>query len=193
MGTGGGGEYQVHALHGLIPLLVRGDGAPGGHHGLPVVVAAQSHGDGTSRLVEEGGRQPPHLSVADDQGLPALQAPQMGFQPVHGGPGRRPGHPNETNLRLNLLTGGGGVAEQGLQHPVRRARLTGGLNGALHLGDDLIFPPDLGAQAASHLHQVAGRLLPRPGDKSGLKGAVLHPRLGAQQPSRVGHGPLPAG
>ena len=193
MGAGGGGEHQVHALHGLVALLVGGDGTPGGHHGLPVVVAAQGDGDGAPRLVKEGGRQPAHLSVADDQGLAALQAAQMGGQPVHGGPGRRPGHPDEAHSGLDLLAGGGGVAEQGLQHTVRRPRLTGGGGSRLHLGNDLILAPDLGAQAAGHLHQVAGRLLPRPGDKGSLKGGVIHPGGGAQQPPRVGQGPLRAG
>ena len=193
VGAGGGGEYQIHPLHRFITGLVGGDGAAGGYHRLPVVVAAQRHRDGAPRLVKEGGGQTAHLPIADDQGLSAFQAAQMGAQLVHRRPGCRTGHADEAHLGFNLLTGGGGIAEQGLQHSVRCARLPGGLNCPLHLGDDLILPPDLGAQAASHLHQVAGRLLPRPGDKGGLKGAVLHPRLIAQQPPGVGQRPLPAG
>ena len=39
----------------------------------------------------------------------------MGFQPVHSRPGRRPGHPDEADLCLDLLTGVGGIAEQAKQ------------------------------------------------------------------------------
>ena len=185
VGAGGGGEEQVHPLHGGVALLIGGHGAPGGHHGLPVAVGAQGDGDGAPQPVEQSGGQAAHLPVADDQGPLALQAPCVPRQPLHRALGRGAGHSGEGHLGLDLLACGGGVAEQDLQHPVRRAGLPGGGRRPLHLGEDLILPPDLGAQAAGHLHQVPGGLLPRAGDEGPGEGGVGQPRRRAQQRPRL--------
>ena len=185
MRAGGGGEHQIHPAHGGIALLIGGDRTPGRHHGLPVMVAAQGDGDGAPRLVEQRSGQPSHLPIANDHSPFSGEATQRLVQPVHRRPGRRPGHPDKPYTGLDLLTGGGGVAEQRLQHPVRRARLPGGGGGGLHLRDNLVLPPDLGAQPPRHLHQVTGGLLSAPGDKSVGKGGVRHPGNGTQQPPRV--------
>ena len=155
-----------------------------------MAVGAQGHRHGAPRLPELGG-EPPHLPVADDQRPLAGRPP--GLPP--GGP-PPPGPPRRGTRRSRAPCSGAlsrPTPQCGRGSPARcrRSPPAGRWSEPPDLGEDLILPPDPGAQAGGHLKEVASRLLPRQGPEGAVKEGALHPRGLAQELGAGGQFPLP--
>ena len=154
-------------FQGFQPVLIPHRPAAPGDHRFPVAVGPQGHLDLGPGFLQNLRRQTAHLAVADDQHplvFKALQFPLQNFPApgAHGGDA-----PGQMHFRLGPLARGDGVAEQGRKTRVQGAAVLTALHGKAHLGDDLIFPQNLGVEAAGHFHQVQGRILPHPGGEKG--------------------------
>ena len=150
-----------------------------------MAVGAQGdRGVGAARHEQIGGK-PSHLAVANHERAQAAQARELALGEVDGGAGARGALLVELHLRADGLAAGHGEAEEGLELRRYAAGLARRRLRTAHLGDDLVLPQHLGAQAAGDGHETSAGLGACEGEQLGHHRPL---RLAVEREGQVAHG-----